>query len=112
MTRGASFIAPGQRLEGSDAGPVAKGPGTCHGTAGNGYAFLALYRRTGQVRWRARARRFAMHAIDQRRRGRARHGQGKYTLWTGDGGLAVYLHHCLLQEQGPAPTPFPGLEVF
>jgi hypothetical protein len=24
---------------------------------------------------------------------RERFGQGKYTLWTGDAGLAVYLHH-------------------
>ncbi len=29
------------------AGPLAKGPGVCHGTGGNGYAFLKLYRRTG-----------------------------------------------------------------
>ncbi|MEN8159690.1 MAG: LanC-like protein [Myxococcota bacterium] len=95
-----------------EAGPVAKGPGVCHGTAGNGYAFLALYRRTGDPLWRDRARRFAMHGIGQRERGRARHGQGKYTLWTGDGGFAVYLHHVLCQEDGPAPTPFPGLETF
>jgi len=53
-----------------------------------------------------------MHGIGQRRRGRARHGQGKYTLWTGDGGFAVFLQHCLLQEHGPAPAPFPGLETF
>ena len=94
------------------AGPVAKGPGLCHGTSGNGYAFLALYRRTQDPLWRDRARAFAMHAIGQRQRGRARHGQGKYTLWTGDGGFAVYLAHCLLQENGPTATPFPGLETF
>lgn len=90
------------------AGPLAKGPGLCHGTAGNGYAFLALYGRTGDVRWLERARRFAMHAIGQRRRARERFGQGRYTLWTGDGGLAVYLHHCLAPER----AAFPGLEVF
>ncbi len=28
------------------AGPLLKGPGICHGTAGNGYAFLKLYQRT------------------------------------------------------------------
>jgi hypothetical protein len=92
-----------------EAGPVAKGPGVCHGTAGNGYAFLALYRRTGQPVWRERARRFAMHGIGQRERARARR---RYTLWTGDGGFAVYLHHVLGQEDGPAPAPFPGLETF
>lgn len=94
------------------AGPVAKGPGICHGTAGNGYAFLALYCRTGEARWLERARRFAMHAIEQRRKHQSQYGQGRYTLWTGDGGLAVYLCHCLLQENGPTITPFPGLEAF
>lgn len=29
------------------AGPLAKGSGLCHGTSGNGYAFLTLFRRTG-----------------------------------------------------------------
>jgi hypothetical protein len=30
-----------------NAGPLAKGPGICHGTAGNGCAFLKLHQRTG-----------------------------------------------------------------
>lgn len=90
------------------AGPLAKGQGICHGTAGNGYAFLALYRRTRHPRWLERARQFAMHAIEQSRRAREKYGQGRYTLWTGDGGLAVYLHHCL----SPDSTAFPGLEEF
>jgi hypothetical protein len=34
------------------------------------------------------------------------HGQGRYTLWTGDAGLAVYLWHCL---QGQADLP--GLDL-
>lgn len=72
------------------AGPVAKGPGLCHGTAGNGYAFLALHRRTGDPLWLGRARDFAGHALDQRRRQGAR-----YSLWTGDLGLACYLRDCL-----------------
>jgi hypothetical protein len=77
------------------AGPLAKGHGLCHGTAGNGYAFLKLYQRTGDALWLERARSFAMHAIGQWERLRAQHGQGRYTLWTGDPGLAVYLWHCL-----------------
>jgi len=47
------------------AGPLAKGPGLCHGTAGNGYALLKLHQRTGDAVWLERARRFAMHAIGQ-----------------------------------------------
>ncbi len=90
------------------AGPVRKGPGVCHGTAGNGYAFLFLHRRTGDALWLERARAFAMHAIAQRARHRERFGQGRFTLWTGDGGLAVYLLHCLRPEQ----AAIPGLGVF
>jgi hypothetical protein len=29
-----------------EAGPLAKGSNLCHGTGGNGYAFLKLHRRT------------------------------------------------------------------
>ncbi|HEX2542074.1 MAG TPA: LanC-like protein [Caldimonas sp.] len=77
------------------AGPLEKGFGLCHGTAGNGYAFLKLHRRSGDALWLDRARRFAMHALAQHGRMRRTHGQGRYTLWTGDPGLAVYLWHCI-----------------
>lgn len=89
-----------------EAGPLVKGHGLCHGTAGNGYAFLALHERTGDAIWLERARAFAMHAIGQQQRMREAHGQGRYTLWTGDPGLAVYLWHCL---QGKGALP--GLDV-
>lgn len=88
------------------AGPLAKGYGLCHGTAGNGHAFLKLHRRTGDAVWLERARAFAMHAIDQRERMRKEYGIGRYNLWTGDAGLAVYLHHCLTGADG-----MPGLDL-
>ena len=84
------------------AGPLAKGPGLCHGTAGNGYAFLKLFRRTGDERWLERARAFAMHAAAQVERARAEHGHGRLSLWTGDVGAALYLRHCL---EGTAEMP-------
>jgi Lanthionine synthetase C-like protein len=84
------------------AGPLSKGYGLCHGTAGNGYAFLKLYQRTGDPLWLERARSFAMHSITQRDWMRQQYGQGRYTLWTGDPGLAVYLWHCL---DGTAELP-------
>ncbi len=90
-----------------NAGPLTKGPGLCHGTAGNGYAFLKLHRRTGDERWLDRARAFAMHAIEQCVRMREEHGRGRYALWTGDAGVAVYLWHCLNGTDG-----MPGLDVF
>ena len=47
-------------LEGGEltwlAGPLRKGAGLCHGTAGNGYAFLKLLERTGDELWLERAR--------------------------------------------------------
>jgi Lanthionine synthetase C-like protein len=77
------------------AGPLVKGAGLCHGTAGNGYAFLKLFERTGDEAWLDRARAFAMHAAEQVERTRAAHGRGRYTLWTGDVGTALYLRDCL-----------------
>jgi lantibiotic modifying enzyme len=86
------------------AGPLAKGAGLCHGTAGNGYAFLALLERTGDEIWLERARAFAMHAAAQVERARAEHGRGRYTLWTGDPGAALYLADCL-RGAGGLPLP-------
>jgi Lanthionine synthetase C-like protein len=86
------------------AGPLAKGAGLCHGTAGNGYAFLALFERTGDQLWLERARRFAMHAIAQVERARAINGIGRYSLWTGDLGTALYLADCV-DGAGRLPLP-------
>lgn len=89
------------------AGPLAKGSNLCHGTGGNGYAFLKLHRRTGDPRWLERARAFAMHGIQQTLRDREVHGQWRHGLWTGDLGFAIYLLDCI--EAGDA---FPTLDVF
>jgi lantibiotic modifying enzyme len=74
------------------AGPpgLEKGPGICHGTAGNGYAFLKAFARTGDEQWLDRARRFAVHALEQIERLPAR-----YSLFTGSIGAAVYAADCL-----------------
>lgn len=89
------------------AGPLAKGSNLCHGTGGNGYAFLKLYRRTKNADWLQRARDFAMTAIAQCRDARERYGKGRYSLWTGDVGLAIYLQDCLTME-----PRFPTVDVF
>ena len=86
------------------AGPLKKGAGLCHGTAGNGYAFLALLERTGDERWLARARAFAMHAAAQMERRRSEEGRGRYSLWTGDPGTALYLADCI-EGGGALPLP-------
>ena len=77
------------------AGPLVKGSNLCHGTAGNAYAFLVLHRRTGDDLWLDRARVFAMHAIGQVERERAARGRGRYSLFTGDVGVAIFLRHLL-----------------
>ena len=80
------------------AGPqsLEKGPGICHGTAASGYAFLKVFARTGDERWLERARRFAVHALEQVERLREqRGGRGRYSLWTGDVGVALYAADCL-----------------
>jgi hypothetical protein len=88
------------------AGPLAKGSNLCHGTGGNGYAFLKLFRRTGNTVWLARARAFAMTAIAQCREARAELGRGRFSLWTGDVGLAIYLADCI-----NATARFPTVDV-
>ena len=46
-----------------------RAPGICHGTAGNGYALLEAFGRTGDEVWLERARSFAVHALAQVERG-------------------------------------------
>jgi Lanthionine synthetase C-like protein len=72
-----------------------KGAGICHGTAGNGYALLKTFARTGDELWLGRARRFAVHALAQTERLRTERGRGRYSLWTGDVGTALFAASCL-----------------
>jgi len=89
------------------AGPVATGWGLCHGTAGNGFAFLKLFERTGDDLWLRRARAFAMHAIGQVEEARVEYGRGRFSLWTGDPGVAVYVASC-----AAATAAIPTLDDF
>ena len=57
-------------------------------------------------RWFDRARAFAMTAIAQCREARAQIGRGRYSLWTGDVGLACYLWGCLTTN-----PQFPTVDV-
>lgn len=68
------------------AGPIDKGLGLCHGTDGNGFAFLKLLERSGDGRWLERARAFAMHAIA--------HHKSHPGVWVGNSALALYLIAC------------------
>jgi len=91
-----------------DAGLLEKGPNLCHGTSGNGYAFLKLYKRTGDELWLKRARSYAMQAIKQIDEIEVISKQPRrYPLWTGDPGVAIYLMDCL-----EGTSDFPTLDVF
>lgn len=52
------------------------------------------------------ARAFAMHALAQSAQMQAQYGRRRYTLWTGDAGLAVYLWHCVVGSGS-----LPGLDL-
>lgn len=86
-----------------DAGPLErneKGAGICHGTAGNGYALLRTFERTGDELWLERARAFAVQALEQ-----ARAAPPRYALFTGGIGVALFARDCL-----EARASFPVLD--
>jgi Lanthionine synthetase C-like protein len=78
-----------------DAGPIRNQPGLCHGTAGNAYALLALWRRTNDGEWLVRARAFAQHAAAQVEDRATRLGCGRHSLFSGDEGVALALASCI-----------------
>jgi lantibiotic modifying enzyme len=45
-------------------GLLKKGNGLCHGISGNAYALMALYKATGDLEWRDRARMFLLWTGD------------------------------------------------
>lgn len=89
------------------AGPLAKGPSLCHGTAGSAMACLKLWRRFADPIWLERARLLALHAAEQVEVARARHGRGRHSLWTGDMGVACILWNCIVGDDR-----FPTLDHF
>lgn len=85
------------------AGPLAKGSGFCHGTAGNGWAFLKLFEATRDQKWLDRAKAFAAWSITQAEREFTKQGDYRYSLWTGDHGVALFADACI-SHNFRAPT--------
>ena len=83
----------------SEAGPIRDSAGLCHGTAGNAYALLSLWRRTGDEMWLERARAFAAHAAEQVEERATRLGHGHHSLFTGDEGVALCLASCVTGDE-------------
>ena len=48
-----------------------------------------------------------MHAIGQVEQARARFGKGRYSLWTGDPGVALFALSCIAGD-----ADYPTLDVF
>ena len=94
------------------AGPLKKGVALCHGTDGNAMALLELHRRTGQFVWHSYAQRFAQFALSQSEQHKAEHGDWRYSLWTGDAGLACCLLACLKPNENKNQGFMPGLDRF
>jgi hypothetical protein len=111
VTCAASYLDEDLLLAGAElawkAGPAGpeKGPALCHGTAGTGWAFLKMFERTEDESWLERARRFSVHALEQTRRLHEERGRGRYSLWTGDLGVALFAADC-----AEARTAYPVLE--
>lgn len=83
------------------AGPLSKSVGgICHGTAGNGYAFLFMYRRTGDAMWLDKAQQFCDSAIASSLKTHEKVGQFKHRYWVGDIGTAVFAADCALKNTG------------
>lgn len=101
----ALLLAGGQTI--IAAGPLSKGVGLCHGTDGNAFALLELYRRTQDPVWLAHAQHFAMAALRQSQQAYQAHGDWRYSLWTGDAGLVCLLLACLGHS-----ADLPGLDSF
>ena len=78
-----------------------KGPGLSHGTSATGYAFLKVFGRTGDEKWLDRARRFAIHALEQAERAEPRH-----SLFEGGLGAALFASDCI----EPSPR-FPVVDL-
>ena len=112
VTCAASYLDEDLLLAGAEltwrAGPHGdeKGASLCHGTAGSGWAFLKTFERTQDEQWLERARRFAVHALEQTQRLRKARGRGRYSLWTGDLGVVLYAADCL-----DARSQYPVLET-
>ena len=82
-----------------EAGPIRDEPGLCHGTAGNAYALLALWRRAGDEQWLERAQALAAHAAAQVEDRVTELGHGRHSLFTGDEGVALCLASCVAGDE-------------
>lgn len=80
-------------------GLLMKGPGICHGVAGNGYVFLLLYRLTNDVKYLHRAKAFADFMNSDQFLSDARVPDNPETLYEGTAGTVCYLADLLMPDR-------------
>lgn len=84
--------------------------GMCHGISGNAYAFLSLYRLTGNVEYLYRAKAFACFLLDRAHKliakGEMHGGDSPYSLFEGIAGMA----YLFLDMTDPKNARFPAYE--
>lgn len=88
-------------------GLLRKGPGICHGVAGNGYVFLLLYKLTGNKLYLYRAAKFA-DFMNSEEFESARVPDYPYSLYEGIAGTACFLADLI----EPDKAHFPFQNVF
>ncbi|XP_033635990.1 lanC-like protein 3 [Asterias rubens] len=89
-------------------GLLKKGPGICHGVAGNGYVFLLMYRLTGEKKYLHQALQFASFMEEKKFRKEASTPDTPYSLFEGYAGTICFLAD-LMQ---PDKAEFPFFNVF
>ncbi|PIK45712.1 putative lanC-like protein 3-like isoform X5 [Apostichopus japonicus] len=89
-------------------GLLLKGPGICHGVAGNGYVFLLMYRLTKQVQYLYKAVQFAQFLESEEFKSKARTPDSPFSLFEGLAGTLCFLIHLLNPDQ----AEFPFFEVY
>ncbi|XP_043920754.1 lanC-like protein 2 [Protopterus annectens] len=87
-------------------GLLRKGYGLCHGSAGNGYSFLSLYRLTQDKKFLYRACKFADWCLDYGSHG-CRIPDRPYSLYEGMAGAIHFLSDML----NPEDSRFPAFEL-
>lgn len=89
-------------------GLLKKGPGICHGIAGNGYVFLLLFKITGEQIYFNRALQFANFLQTEEFRSGTRTPDCPYSLYEGIAGTVCFL----LDLIKPQMSNFPFLDFY
>ncbi|XP_050543974.1 lanC-like protein 3 homolog [Daktulosphaira vitifoliae] len=89
-------------------GLLKKGPGLCHGVAGNGYVFLLLYRLTGDTKHLYRAVMFGEFLFTDEFMKKSKTPDNMFSLFEGLAGTVCYL----IDLTQPQKACFPFLDIF